>query len=139
MAENASSPEPEQEQETKAPAEQQPKETNKDARMWAMFCHLAGLCGMILPVVGQIVAPLILWQIKKDNFPFVDDQGKEALNFQISVTIYAIVSALLSFLCIGFFLLAAVGVFDFVFMIIAAIKSNEGRAYRYPLTIRLVK
>jgi len=114
-------------------------EVNKEARMWAMFCHLAGLCVFVIPFVGNIVGPLILWQIKKDEYPFVDEQGKEAVNFQISMTIYGLISAALSFICIGFFLLAAVGVVDLVFLLIAAVKANNGQHYRYPLTIRFIK
>jgi uncharacterized Tic20 family protein len=115
------------------------QEANKDACMWAMFCHLAGLGAFIIPVVGNIVAPLILWQVKKDEHPFVDEQGKEALNFQISVTIYAVVSMFLFVICIGPFLLAGVGLFDFVLLLIAAVKANSGDHYRYPLTIRFIK
>ncbi len=114
-------------------------EVNKDACMWAMFCHLAGLCVFVVPFVGNIVGPLILWQIKKDEYPFVGEQGKEAVNFQISMTIYGLISAALSFVCIGFFLLAAVGVVDLVFLLIAAVKANNGQHYRYPLTIRFIK
>ena len=114
-------------------------EVSKDARMWAMFCHLAGLCAFIIPAVGNIVGPLILWQIKKDEYPFVDEQGKEALNFQISMTIYGLISAALTFVCIGFFLLAAVAVVDLVFLLIAAVKANNGQPYCYPLAIRFIK
>ena len=114
-------------------------EVSKDARMWAMFCHLAGLCGFILPTVGQVVGPLIFWQIKKDEYPFVDEQGKEALNFQISVTIYAVVAMFLFVICVGPFLLAGVGLFDFVLLLIAAVKANNGEHYHYPLTIRFIK
>ncbi len=114
-------------------------EIDKDARMWAMFCHLAGLCGFILPGVGNIVGPLILWQIKKDEYPFVDEQGKEAVNFQISMTIYAIISLFLCFVCVGIFLLAAVCIVYLVFLLIAAVKANNSQAYRYPLTIRFIK
>ena len=114
-------------------------EVNKEACMWAMFCHLAGLCVFVVPFVGNIVGPLILWQIKKDEYPFVGEQGKEAVNFQISMTIYGLISAVLSFVCIGFFLLAAVGVVDLVFLLIAAVKANNGQHYRYPLTIRFIK
>lgn len=114
-------------------------EVSKDARMWAMFCHLAGLCAFIIPAVGNIVGPLILWQIKKDEHPFVDEQGKEALNFQISMTIYGLISAALTFVCIGFFLLAAVAVVDLVFLLIAAVKANGGEEYRYPVSIRFIK
>lgn len=115
------------------------KEANKDARMWAMFCHLGGLAIFVIPLVGNIVAPLIIWQIKKDDFPFVDEQGKEALNFQISMAIYLLISAVLSFVCIGVFLFVAVGIVDLVFLLIAAVKANDGVHYRYPLTIRFVK
>ena len=60
--------------------------TNKDERMWGMFCHLAALAGFIIPF-GNIIGPLIVWQIKKEEFPFVEDQGKESLKFQISIFI----------------------------------------------------
>ena len=117
----------------------EPTEISKDARMWAMFCHLAGLFVFVLPAVGNIVGPLVLWQLKKDEYPFVDQQGKEALNFQISMTIYGLISAALIVICIGPFLLAAVGIVDLVFLLIAAVKANNGQSYRYPLTIRFVK
>ena len=119
--------------------QQSSEQVNRDACMWAMFCHLAGLCVFVLPVVGNIVGPLVIWQLKKDEHPFVDQQGKEALNFQISIMIYSLVSAVLTFICVGFFLLAAVGVIDLVFLLIAAVKANNGQSYRYPLTIRFVR
>ena len=117
------------------------KETNRDACMWAMFCHLAGLGGFlpIAPVLGSIIAPLIVWQIKKDEFAFVDEQGKEAVNFQISILIYALVAGLLCLACIGIALLPAVYIFDVVFLLIAGVKANNGEHYRYPLTIRFIK
>jgi uncharacterized Tic20 family protein len=117
------------------------EEIGKDARMWAMICHLGGLGGLIpvVPIIGSVIAPLIIWQVKKDQDPFINEQGKEALNFQISVLIYALVSGLLCFACIGFFLLPAVYIFDLIFLLIAAVKTNDGKHYRYPLTIRFVK
>jgi len=117
------------------------EELSKDARKWAMFCHLAGLAGLLpmTPVFGSVIAPLIIWQIKKDEFEFVDEQGKEALNFQISILIYAIAAGLLCFACIGFFLLPAVYIFDMIFLLIAAVKANNGERYRYPLSIRFIK
>lgn len=120
------------------PAIKEP-EVGKDARMWAMFCHLAGLAGYIMPVVGNIIGPLILWQVKKDEYGFVDEQGKEAVNFQISMSLYALISIPLFFVCVGPFLLAAVGIVDLVLLIIAAVKANSGEHYRYPLTIRFIK
>jgi uncharacterized Tic20 family protein len=117
------------------------KEINKDARMWGMICHLAGLGGLIpiVPIIGSVIGPLIVWQIKNDEFGFVADQGKEALNFQISILMYAIVSGLLCFACVGFVLLPAVYIFDLIFLLIAAVKANDGEHYRYPLTIRFIK
>ena len=112
---------------------------SKDARTWGMLCHIAALAGYILPAFGWIIGPLVVWLIKKEEFPFVDEQGKEAMNFQISMFIYAIVAGLLCFACIGFVLLPAVAVIDLIFLIIAAIKANDGEHYRYPLTIRFIK
>ena len=104
-----------------------------------MFCHLAGLGIFVIPLVGNIVAPLVIWQLKKDDDPFIDDQGKEAVNFQISITIYSIISMLLFVACVGPFLLGAVVIVDLILLLIAAVKANNGQAYNYPFTIRLIK
>ena len=116
------------------------EELSKDTRMWAMFCHLAGLAGFVIPVIlSGIIAPFIVWQIKKDEHPFIDEHGKEAVNFQISIGIYAFISTILIFaFCIGAFLLGAVAIIDLVFLLIAAVKANNGQHYRYPLTIRFI-
>ena len=127
-------------EEVKEAVAPQAAEVPKDARTWAMFCHLAGLAAYLVPIIGNIIAPLIVWQIKKDEYPFVDDQGKEAVNFQIFISMCLIVAGLLiPVLCIGAVLLPAVGIFDLVMLIIASIKANSGEAYRYPLTLRLIK
>ncbi len=110
----------------------------KDAKLWATLCHLSALAGCIIPI-GHIIGPLVVWLIKRNEFPFVDDQDKEALNFQITMTIFGIIAFLLIFIVIGFFLLVAVGIFDLVMVIIASIKANNGIAFRYPLTIRFLK
>ena len=108
------------------------KEVSKDARMWAMLCHL-------LAIFTGFIAPLIIWLVKKEDDPFIDNQGKEALNFQITVAIAMLVAWLLCFACIGFVLVPAVWIVDIVFCIIASVKANNGVAYRYPLTIRFIK
>lgn len=110
-----------------------------EERTWAMLAHLAGLLLFISVPLANIIGPLVVWLIKKDTMPLVDDQGKEALNFQISVTIYLIVSAILIIGMIGIVLVPAVIIFDVVVTIIAAIKANQGEAYRYPLCIRFIK
>lgn len=112
---------------------------SKDACTWAMLCHIAGLAWLIVPAIGGIIGPLIIWQIKKDLSPFVEQNGKEALNFQISMLIYAIVAALLIMACVGTFLLPLVGIADVVFAIIAAVKAANGETYHYPATIRFIK
>jgi uncharacterized Tic20 family protein len=145
MEEKEEIPEPAQNPESEIPPAQEgrpgSKEINKDARMWAMWCHLSGLAGLlpVIPGIGCVIAPLIIWQMKKEVSPFVDENGKEALNFQISILIYGVVAGLLIFACVGIVLLPAVVVFDIVFLIIAALKANSGEHYRYPLTIRFVK
>jgi uncharacterized Tic20 family protein len=116
-----------------------PAAITKDAKMWGMFCHLAALAGFTGLPFANVLGPLILWLIKKDEFPFVDDQGKESLNFQISMAIYALITLPLFCIVIGPFLMAAVFIFDLIMVIIASIESNKGKAYRYPLCIRLIK
>lgn len=111
--------------------------TTKDERTWAMLCHLSTLAGFVIPF-GNIVGPLVMWTIKKDEFPLVEDQGKEALNFQISMTIYVIASIILIFLLVGIPLLIGLGLFDLIVTVIAAINANDGVKYRYPLCIRFV-
>ena len=111
--------------------------SNKDEKMWAMLCHLSALAGFIIPF-GNVIAPLVIWILKKDEFPHVDDQGKEALNFQISMTIYFIVGAILIFVAIGIVILPILGIFWLIMIVIASIKANDGEKYRYPFTIRLV-
>lgn len=103
----------------------------QDEKTMGMLCHLlAILCGFL--------GPLILWLVKKNESPFVDDQGKEALNFQITVLIAAFVAGLSLFICIGVVLLPAVGIANLVFCIIAAVEANKGNKYRYPFCIRLI-
>jgi hypothetical protein len=116
---------------------------SKDACTWAMVCHLAGLGGIVIPGIGSVIGPLIVWQIKKDLDPFVNQNGKEALNFQISMLIYAAIAVLMILLvitaCIGTVLLPAIGIVDLVFLIIAAVKATNGEAYHYPVSIRFIK
>ncbi len=118
------------------PADVQPEqkfeEVSSDSRTLGMLCHLLGL-------FTCFIGPLIIWLIKKDEDPFVDNQGKEALNFQITVAIAFIVSGLLALVCVGVFLGIAVGIADLVFCIVAAAKANSGQAYRYPVSIRFIR
>ena len=103
-----------------------------------MFAHLSALSGAIIPF-GNIIGPLVVWQIKKDTLPFAADQGKEALNFNITMLIAAFIGFLLTFILIGLVLLPLIGIAWLVFTILAGIKANEGVAYRYPYALRLIK
>jgi uncharacterized Tic20 family protein len=113
-------------------------ETNRDARQWAMFCHLAGLAWMtwFLPIIGGVVAVLIIWQIKKDDHPFIAENGRRALNFQISMLIYALALAIT---VIGIFLVPIVAILNVIFAIIAAVRAGDGKPYDYPLDIEFIK
>ena len=111
---------------------------SQEVRQWAMFCHLSALLGIWIPF-GSLVGPLILWQMKRETDPFIDAQGKEALNFQITVTLAWLLSVLLMVLFIGFVLIGLVTIGALVLTIIAGVKANEGVPYRYPFTWRLLK
>ncbi|TAM64581.1 MAG: DUF4870 domain-containing protein [Rhodanobacter sp.] len=121
-----------------------------EQRQWGMFAHLSALLGALLTGAlgggwGVFIGPLIIWLIKKDSMPFVDDQGKEALNFNITVAIASLILLLLSIMTFGIGLIIAIplwviiGITWLVFTIIAAVKANEGVRYRYPFTLRLIK
>ncbi|VAX01542.1 hypothetical protein MNBD_GAMMA22-1993 [hydrothermal vent metagenome] len=114
-------------------------ETNSEHRNWAMACHLSTFAMYLMIPFANMLGPLIIWLIKKDEMPFVNDQGKEVLNFQITMTLAGFICFILSFVVIGFFLFIILGIFVFVITIIAAIKTNNGEYYRYPINLRLIK
>lgn len=121
----------------------------QEERTWGMFAHLAALLGGLLSSwlggLGVFIGPLVVWLVKKDSMPFVDDQGKEALNFNITIAIGVLILIILTVITFGVGILLtvplgiALGIYWLVFTIIAAIKANEGVAYRYPFTLRLIK
>ena len=111
---------------------------DSEACTFGMLCHLSALSGYIIPF-GNIIGPLVFWLIKRNDSAFVDENGKESLNFQISVTIYAFIGFVLSFVLIGIPLLIILGIATLVLIIVAGVKASQGESYRYPLTIRLIK
>jgi uncharacterized Tic20 family protein len=106
-------------------------------RTWDVLCHITALAGFVVPF-GNILGPLIIWLIKRNELPSVDAHGKESLNFQISVLIYMAVSAVLMLVLIGVFLMIVVGITAIVLVVIASVKASNGELYRYPLTIRFI-
>ncbi len=109
-----------------------------DQRNFATFTHLSALTGIVTGGLGFILGPLIMWLIKKDQMPLVNEAGKEALNFQLTMLIVLIIAFVLMLILIGFLLLAAIAIFDIVMVVIAAIQTSNGTRYRYPLTIRFI-
>ena len=125
-------------------------EPGSEERNWAMAAHLCGLLwaaggtGLIFIPFGSLalftmLGPLIIWRAKGQAMPYVAEQAKEALNFQITVFLLALLCAALMFVLIGFVLLWALGLADLILVIIAAIQASDGKAYRYPCSLRLVK
>lgn len=114
--------------------------TKNDANLWAMLCHLSALAGCLIPF-GNIIGPLIVWQIKKAEFPIVDDQGKESLNFQITVAIGLLALLILAIATLGLLmpLLPVFGIVALIFTVIGALKANKGETYRYPFAFCFVK
>ncbi len=112
---------------------------SKQERTWAMLCHLLGLCGFIGIPLANIIGPLVMWLVKKDQSALVDREGKKALNFQISMAIYGFVAGMLIFVVIGFVLLPIVLIIWLIYTILAAVKTNNGVDFKYPLTIPFFK
>lgn len=115
------------------PAEQ----LDETQRNIAVGCHLLGFLGLVVPF-GNILGPLVLWLIKRDDNEFVDDQGREAVNFQITMTLAFLVAAALMALLIGFLLLPLLGIYWLVVVVLAAVAASRGERHRYPLTLRLL-
>lgn len=111
---------------------------DRDERMWGMFCHLSALSGFIIPF-GNIIGPLIIYSLKKDEYAFVADQGKESLNFQISVLVYFAISCIAVLLIVGIFLLMIVGLATLILTVLASVRANDGEYYRYPFCIHFIK
>jgi uncharacterized Tic20 family protein len=110
----------------------------QDERTWGMLAHLTAFAGFIIPL-GFVLGPLVVWLMKREQSAFVADQGKEALNFNISVLLAGVLCGLLVFIFIGILLGVALFIFWLTMTIIAGIKAGEGLRYRHPFTLRLVK
>jgi uncharacterized Tic20 family protein len=125
-------------EENQSPAKFPGGEQNKEECNWGMWLHPAQLANCLVPLAG-LVAPIAIWQLKKDQFPSLDVHGKNVVNWMISSAIYAFVGLILMFVFVGFFVLLAVAVCGVVFPIIGGIKANNGDAWKYPLTISFLK
>ena len=111
----------------------------ENERTWGLLAHLAAFAGLVMPLIGNVVVPLLIWHSWRDRSPFVGEQALESLNFNISVSIGALVCAVLVVVFIGFLLGTALFIAWLALTLIAAIKASEGVNYRYPFSLRLVK
>jgi uncharacterized protein len=104
-----------------------------------VLAHATALAGFLVPVAGHIVGPLIIWLAKRVDSSEIDAHGKESLNFQLSMLIYNVIAGILCLLIIGFAILFVLHILNVVFVIVASIQASEGKLYRYPISIRLIK
>ena len=113
--------------------------SSSNVRTWTVLCHATALAGFFVPWAGHILGPLIVWLAKRGDSPEIDGHGKESLNFQISMLIYSLIAGVLCLVLVGFVLLVILHVLNLVLVIIASIQASEGKLYRYPISIRLIK
>jgi uncharacterized Tic20 family protein len=113
--------------------------SSRDVRTWNVLCHATALAGFFVPWAGHILGPLIVWLAKRSDAPEIDEHGKESLNFQISMLIYNVIAGVLCLVLIGLIILPILHILNLVLVIIASIQASEGKFYRYPMTIRLIK
>ena len=111
----------------------------QDERTWGMFAHLSAFAVFIFPVGGNIIAPLIIWLTRRETSAFVEQEAKEALNFNITVALGGIVCGMLTFAGIGVPLGLVLFLGWLVMTVVAAVKATEGSGYRYPISVRFVK
>lgn len=129
----------------------------RDARTWAAFCHLAAFAAFVVPM-GHIIGPLVIWLVKRHEHPYIDEQGREAVNFQVTLTlllfglmvcIFFLVlimlpiadrqpSLALLFIPIAL-LFPVIALTDLLLVLIATIRASNGQPHRYPLTLRLIR
>lgn len=112
---------------------------SNEERTWGLIAHLSPLLGYVVPVpFFNIAAPGIVWFLKRETMPFVDDQAKEALNFQITMFLVGIVCMILVLFFIGIFLMIGLVIYSLIMMVLAAKAAQEGKRYRYPFCLRLI-
>lgn len=112
--------------------------SEEDTRRWAMILHLSQLAGFVIPL-GGFLAPILIWQIKKNDLPELDVHGKLVVNWLISELIYSLICLVLVFVVIGVPMIFVLGVIGTVFPIIGGLKANNGVVWPYPMTIRFLK
>jgi uncharacterized Tic20 family protein len=111
---------------------------SESERNWAMLCHLSAFAGFFFPF-GGIIGPLICWLSKRDESSWVNINGRNSLNFQLSILLYFVLAAPLCLIIIGIPIIMALGVLKVVCLIIASVKASKGELFRYPLMIPFIQ
>ena len=111
---------------------------DQEIRNTAVAAHLSTFAGLVVPF-GSVICPLAVWLTRRDRDPFIDDAGREALNFGISIAIYGVVALVGALMLVGIPVLIAGVIAWVVLASLAAAKASQGQAYRYPITLRLVR
>lgn len=111
----------------------------ENERTWGMLAHLSALVGLVFPLAGNILGPLLVWLTKRDQSAFIAAHAKEALNFNITVALAGVVCLFLALIFIGLLLGTALFIAWLVMTLVAALRASEGGLYQYPLSLRLVK
>ncbi|HUI62972.1 MAG TPA: DUF4870 domain-containing protein [Steroidobacteraceae bacterium] len=121
------------------PAAADPGAPTQEERTWGMLAHLAAFSGLLVPVVGNVAGPLVVWLARRHRSRFIAEQGREALNFNISVVLGMIVCGILAYVLVGLLLGLILFVYWLIATIVAGVKAAEGIHYRYPVALRFVK
>jgi len=113
------------------------KVLSETERNWAMFCHLSAFAGFFFPF-GGIIGPLVCWLTKRDESVWVYINGRNSLNFQLSMLLYIVLALPLCFIIIGFPIVALLGTIKVICIVIASVKASKGESFKYPLVIPFI-
>lgn len=108
----------------------------QSANNWGLILHLSQLSHVVVPLAG-FIAPIVIWQLKKDEIPGIAEHGRNVANWLISLVIYSGICFALSFILIGIFLAVALAIANITFVLIGAVKAHEGVAWQYPLSMKI--
>ncbi len=114
------------------------RELSESERNWAMFCHLSAFAAFFFPF-GGIIGPLICWLSRKDEYAWVDENGKASMNFQLSILLYMVLAIPLCFILIGIPIVIFLVFLKVICIIIASVKASKGEKFRYPLSIPFIQ
>jgi uncharacterized protein len=114
------------------------RELSETERNWAMLCHLSAFAGYFFPF-GGIIGPLICWLTRKDESQWVDQNGKQSMNFQLSITLYMVLAIPLCFILIGIPIVIFLGFLEVICIIIASVKASKGEEFKYPISIPFIQ